>query len=274
MDEDDPPDAFSWALMETKAGENGTQNEVALVGGQAKDQESYPFIYETACVPRNSCLEFHMWNPNPPEDYYDDDSPISVRLDRVIYSERDLGFDDFRNVYNRTIKLSKNCPFEIACDARSEDLFAVEYEITRVPEDHCADNDSYESSPVVESWDAPDFFLIDNKTRLYDDFIFTPTQKYGFELNKTYAFLKCIPNDICAQFQIDANYTGDFWYKLFQNGAELTNREVKGKPYYYIETMAGACAGAETVSSGTGTLFSVPGGVALSSTLAVFALLV
>jgi len=225
-------------------------------------------VYNTTCVPRDACLAFRVWNPNPPspdEDYYDESS-ISVRMDGVVYSERQLYFGgDMEEVFERTTLLGgPDCT--VLCDAASEDLFAMKYRVTQAPEYSCSNNEFFESSSAVESWVAPGFRLEgSNGTRYFSDFEF-----HGFEINQKYAFLSCIPNDECATFRINSDYEGDFSYRIFQNGAELTQREVQDGFFQYgneggTTTMAGVCAGAGTLSSK---------GAVVSSVFAVFALLV
>ena len=260
-------DNLSWALQETLEDDFGI-TKVTHLQGRARDQERSS-VYNTACVPRDACLAFRVWNPNPPppdEPYYDT-NPISVRLDGVVYSERQLQLGGSEEVLERTILLGgPTCT--VLCETDSEELFAMKYRVTQAPENSCSNNEFFESSSAVESWGAPGFRLEgSNDTRYVSEFEF-----HGFEINQKYAFLDCIPNEECATFRVDSDYQGDFSYRIFQNRAELIQREVQDGWYGNIRrneggttTMVGVCAGAGTLSSK---------GAVVSSVFAVFALLV
>merc|ERR1712050_626791 len=97
------------------------ENQPALLEGQTQDQNS-SFLYEKACVPRSSCLQFNMWRSPVPHWGSFDTSSYSIRLDGVIYSEGEVNLisedklgkyeEYFPFILNRTIVLGMNCTVE------------------------------------------------------------------------------------------------------------------------------------------------------------------
>ena len=254
-DSNDPiRNPISWALTDMM----NSENQSALIEGHSGDQESF-FIYEAACVPRTSCLEFNILGLNDPENDYDA-SMYSVRLDGVIYSEYELRFGGSEGIMNRTILLGNNCTVETACNATDEDLFATEFEFFAPDDSYCAETSAiFEHILVLKKDNETDYRNYHIWTGVYED----------FEVNQPYAFMTCIPKDECAKFswQTDSPTT---YYKLFQNGEELTQRIVhtdEDDPEKGLTTTdVGICAGAGKLS--------LVQGIAVSSTLSVLALFV
>jgi len=242
------------------------EQEFAHLEGQAQHRES-PFRYETACVPRISCLKFNMWYPRYVESRFYDSSAYSIRLDGVVYSENQLKMGTYGNhKLNKIIKLG-NCSVETVCNATAEDLFAMDFEVSAAPYNYCEYNSLYESSSAIDTADF--IFKLSKESEInYENYYVWGSDYEGFEVNKTYSFMTCIPNDECAKFSFTTDNSVTY-YKIFQNGAELTQRVVHTSKDDFEKglttTNAGVCV--------SGTLSLVPGGV-VASALAVLALLV
>lgn len=269
------PDPFSWTLTEFAMGE---PNKTYLEGQAPYNEES--FIYKTACVPRDSCLQFYMGYPSDLIDVtpYYDDSKYSIRLDGVIYAEGALEMSSYTDEKksNHTTNLGV-CTVEKLCNATAEDLFEMEFTVSSTAGDKYCDNDEYHNSTSALPSSYLPFLLRKENLRgaIYDNYYHIWSADYGgFNVNQTYASMSCIPNDECALFswQTDNPVTG---YKIFQNGEELVNREVHseyGPNQGLTTTKAGVCAGTDggRVSS---ALSSIPEGVVASTSLTVLTFL-
>jgi len=255
---------FSYDLTEVATSEN----KIVHLEDEAPVNE-YTFIYERKCVPRISCLEFHMGYPsNTTSTNWVDYSSYSIRLDGVTYSEGHLwmGLELFTgDKLNQTTSLGKNCTVENMCNTTTEDLFEMEFTVA-TPEDElewCY----YDYVSALDSSQFPFWFKGENQNNNADYYVRSSSYG-GFKVNRTYAFISCIPNNECAEvyFKTENPVTN---YKIFQNGEELTERFVHTAEDDYnwglTTTGAGACSGAATLSL-------VQGGVMVSA-LTVLSLL-
>ena len=240
------PAEASWSLTDTMGGEvflEGTSEEGFSVsdfdqGTEPPSDAEVSFFYETTCVPRTSCLEFNMQYPFGPGALNNKDwSKYSFRLNGVVYSEDNMGLT--RNIA-RTF--GTNCTVETVCNATTEDLFALQLE-GYAPDEYCSRKDAdefYNNDFSFELWKPPK----NNST-------IANVEKYiysGIEANQKYAFLCCIPKDKCSSFYVNTDNQAK-GYKIFQNGAELTQRDVRtgsSREYSmggFTSTDLGVCAG-------------------------------
>ena len=246
-------------------------DQIALLEGQINEQDSSVFTYESICVPRSSCLEFTILPTPTPEEggYYIDFTPYSVRLDGVIYGENavtrwGVGYGPGEIIKTR-ILLGNNCTVETACNATGEDLFAMEFEFY-APDDSC---NVFESTSAIATGISSDpiFILKEDNEEVYSSHIRDRVFSTGIEVNQPYASKLCIPNDECAKFSWKTENPTTY-YKLFQNGEELTQRIVHtdedDNDYPFTTTGAGTCAGAGKLS--------LVQWIAVSSTLSMLAL--
>merc|ERR1712078_686414 len=81
--------------------------------------------------------------------------------------------------------------------------------------------------------DADEFYNNDFSFELWkppkNNFSIANVEKYiysGIEANQKYTFFCCIPKDKCSSFYVSTDNQAK-GYKIFQNGAELTQREVR-----------------------------------------------
>jgi len=256
---------FSYDLTEVATSEN----KIVHLEDEAPVNEDV-LIYERKCVPRISCLEFHMGYPSntTSTDWYDHSS-YSIRLDGVTYSEGNLmmGLELFtKDKLNQTTSLGNNCTVENMCNTTTEDLFEMEFTVA-TPKDDKEWCEDYDYVSALDSSEFPFWFKGQNQNNNADNYVRSSSYE-GFKVNRTYAFISCIPNNECAEvyFKTENPVTN---YKIFQNGEELTERFVHTAEDDYnwglTTTGAGACSGAATLSL-------VQGGV-MASALTVLSLL-
>jgi len=257
---------FSYDLTEVATSEN----KVVHLEGEAPVNED-AFVYERKCVPRISCLEFHMGYPsNTTSTYWYDPSSYSIRLDGVMYSEGDLmmGLNLFtKDKLNQTTSLGNNCTVKNMCNTTTEDLFEMEFTVA-APEDELEWRERYYCVSAFRSSSFAFWFKGQKENMTIWDYYVSSSSYEGFKVNRTYAFISCIPNNECAEvnFKTENPVTS---YKIYQNGEELTERVVhteEGDSYKGLTTTGvGACSGAATLSL-------VQGGV-MASALTVLTLL-
>mmetsp|Transcript_28833 Transcript_28833/g.43310 ORF Transcript_28833/g.43310 Transcript_28833/m.43310 type:complete len:434 (-) Transcript_28833:584-1885(-) len=236
------PNPFAWNLAEVATDESFLQ-------GQAPYNES-SFIYEKACVPRSSCLEFYMGYPSNTTSGFYDPSPYSIRLDGVIYDEHELRFgtDLFSgpDKLDQTVNLG-DCSVETLCNATTEDLFRMEFTTEALVECFASANNDYNYSSSISSSDMR-FWLQDIDEEDFASSYVWSADYEDFEVDRKYAFMSCIPNDRCAQFFF-ATDNQVASYSLYQNGVELTQRSIQTDSFEGLTlTNAGVCAPAPTLS--------------------------
>mmetsp|Transcript_32801 Transcript_32801/g.37731 ORF Transcript_32801/g.37731 Transcript_32801/m.37731 type:complete len:433 (+) Transcript_32801:28-1326(+) len=231
---------FSYDLTEVPTSEN----RIVHLESEAPVKED-AFIYERKCVPRISCLEFHMGYPsNTTSTNWYDYSSYSIRLDGVTYSDGDLmmGLESFAgDKLNQTTSLGNNCTVENMCNTTTEDLFEMEFTVAATERmvEWCEDND-YVSA--FHSYEFSFWFEGQNKNDNADYYVSSSSYE-SFKVNRTYAFISCIPNDECAEvyFNTENPVTN---YKIFQNGEELTERFVHTAEDDFSEGLTTTGAGA------------------------------
>lgn len=250
------PSPFSWTLSGVEMGERSK----IYLEGQAPNNGS-SFVYETACVPRDSCLEFYMGYPNNTDIRPFDNSKYSIRLDGVVYSEGDLNMANgyFTKKLNQTTNLG-SCTVENLCNASAEDLFEMEFTVSST-----AGDEDCESSSALEGRDLT-FKFHEEGVVGWPNYHFHYGNYNDFEVNRTYAYLSCVPNNKCFVFSWETDSPIKD-YNLFQNGKELAEREVYKDDFLrkvFTNTKLGPCSGDITF---------VPRGIVVSVSLTVVTLL-
>lgn len=265
------PDAFTWALTEVAADEN----KAVFLEGQALKKNESSFVYERACVPRSSCLEFYMGYPSQvTSTSWMDRSPYSIRLDGVIYAEHELfmGLDLAKgNKLNQTVYLGNECNVETICNSAAEDLFAMEFTTRFIAPCNKSNKNKFTSSSAISYIYFP-FWLQDPDKSKYDEPYIQASWFSDFEVIQKYASMTCIPNDKCAQFFFGTD-NPVIRYKLFQNGEELKQRVflTGGSEGRVTMTNAGNMGVCPSVDS-EATQPSIPGKV-MTAALTVLAVL-